>query len=100
MTPTADVAVAGRTGPLCEASSDRSTTIASQAIVARCCSRTSDYTIVQRYTRERISYWLCGPAALDFGDRRLGEMQYVCDAPRVRPGSVSRRKVKRRMSRA
>ena len=35
MTPTADVAVAGRTGPLCEASSDRSSTIASQAIVAR-----------------------------------------------------------------
>jgi hypothetical protein len=27
---------AGRTGPLCEASSDRSSTIASQAIVARC----------------------------------------------------------------
>jgi hypothetical protein len=65
MTPTADVAAAGRTGPLCEASSDRSSTIASQAIVARCCSRTSDYTIVQRYTRERISYWLCGPAALE-----------------------------------
>jgi hypothetical protein len=65
MTPAADVAVAGRTGPLCEASSDRTSTIASQAIVARCCSRTSDYTIVQRYTRERISYWLCGPAALE-----------------------------------
>jgi hypothetical protein len=45
-----------RLGPLCEASSDRSSTIASQAIVARCCGRISDYTIVQRYTRERISY--------------------------------------------
>src|SRR6476660_10495209 len=55
----------GRTGPLCEASSDRSSTIASQAIVARCCGRISDYTIVQRYTRERISYWLCRPAALE-----------------------------------
>src|SRR6266853_2548970 len=40
-------------------------TIASQAIVARCCSRTSHYTIVQRYTRERISYWLCRPVALE-----------------------------------
>src|SRR5882724_9558360 len=56
---------AGRTGPLCEASSDRSSTIASQAIVARCCSRTSHYTIVQRYTRERISYWLCRPVVLE-----------------------------------
>src|SRR6202000_1439026 len=36
-----------------------------QAIVARCCGRISDYTIVQRYTRERISYWLCRPAALE-----------------------------------
>jgi hypothetical protein len=25
----------------------------------------ADYTIVQRYTRERISYWLCRPAALE-----------------------------------
>src|SRR6516225_5124224 len=39
----------GRTGPLCEASSDR-LYIASQAIVARFCGRTSDYVIVQRYT--------------------------------------------------
>ncbi len=41
-------------------------TIASQAIVPRCCcSRTSDYTIVQRYIGERIPYWLCRPAALE-----------------------------------
>jgi len=25
----------------------------------------TDYTIVQRYTRDRISYWLCSPAALE-----------------------------------
>src|SRR5712671_6396713 len=94
MTPTADVAVAGRTGPLCEASSDRSSTIASQAIVARCCSRTSDYTIVQRYTRERISYWLCGArrpriAAI------AGWAKCSMFATRrwVRPGSVSMRRV-------
>jgi hypothetical protein len=55
---------AGRTGPLREASSDRSATIASQAIVARCCRRIFHYTIVQRYIREQISYWLCRPAAL------------------------------------
>ena len=48
-----------RSGPI------GNSTAAFQAIVAQCCSRTSDYTIVQRYTRERISYWLCGPAALE-----------------------------------
>jgi hypothetical protein len=54
--------------PACRLSGSRpieDSTIASQAIEARCCSRTSDYTIVQRYTRERISYWLCRPAALE-----------------------------------
>ena len=40
-------------------------TIACRAIVARSCSRTSGYTIVQRYTRKRISYWFCRLAALD-----------------------------------
>src|SRR5215475_14123142 len=35
----------------------------------------------RRYTRERISYWLCRPAALELRDRRTSEMQYVCDAP-------------------
>jgi hypothetical protein len=36
-----------------------------RAIVARSCSRTSDYTIVQRYTPKRISYWFCRPTALE-----------------------------------
>ena len=37
----------------------------------------SDYTIVQRYTRERISYWLCRPAALELR-RSQDERNAVC----------------------
>jgi hypothetical protein len=63
--PRPDINELEDTGPLCEASSDRSPTIACRAIVARSCSRTSDYTIVQRYTPKRISYWFCRPTALE-----------------------------------
>jgi hypothetical protein len=52
-------------------------TIASQAIVLQPNFRLYDRAIVQRYTRERISYWLCRPADLKLR-RSQDERNAVC----------------------
>jgi len=68
---------AGLPDRLAKASSDRSSTIVSQAIVARCSDKLAIIRSRSRYTRERISYWLSRPAALELGRSQDGRNE-VC----------------------
>jgi len=110
-TPQRDVAVEtdllglGVPERFAKASSDRSSTIASQAIVRAVFCKAELPIIRSRkrlYTGSESHIGFAGPAALEFAAiAGWAKCSMFCDAPKSKNlVSVSRRKVKRRMSRA